>query len=136
VFRKDLKIERLSRVALFSECSKRELAEIAAIADEISVPAGSTLIQQGATGREFIVVLDGDVELRRDGRRIALKGDDNAFGEAALLNGKPRNATLTAKTDVDALIITDRAFHRLMKDAPSIQWKLLASLAARVAADD
>lgn len=130
-----MKLERLARVPLFSECSKRELERISSIADEITVPAGSTMIQQGATGREFIVVLDGDVELRRDGRRIALKADDTAFGEAALLNGKPRNATLTAKTDVDALVITDRAFHQLMKESPGIQWKLLASLAARVASD-
>lgn len=133
MFRKDVKIERLSRVPLFSECSKRELADIASIADEVSFPAGTTLIEQGATGREFLVVLDGTVELTRDGRRIELKGDENAFGEAALLSGKPRNATLVATSAVDALVITDRAFHRLMKDAPTIQWKLLASLGARVA---
>jgi CRP-like cAMP-binding protein len=135
VFRKDVKVERLSRVPLFAECSQRELAQIASIADEVSFPAGTTLIEQGATGREFLVVLDGTVELRRDGRRVELKGDANAFGEAALLSGKPRNATLTATSTVDALIITDRAFHRLMQDVPTIQWKLLASLGARVAND-
>jgi CRP-like cAMP-binding protein len=123
-------------VPLFSECSKQELAEIASIADEVSFPAGATLIEQGATGREFIVVLDGAVELTRDGRRIELKGDENAFGEAALLSGKPRNATVTAASPVDVLVITDRAFDRLMKDVPTIHWKLLASLGARVARDD
>ena len=133
MLRKDAKLEQLGRVPLFSECSRRELSAIAAASDELLFPAGRTLIEQGATGREFIVVLTGEVEIRRDGRRIQPKGDTSAFGEAALLTGEPRNATVKAATDVRALVLTDRAFRRLLEDTPSIQRKLLASLAARVA---
>lgn len=135
MFKKDAKIALLKQVPLFSECSRRELAEIAAIADEVNFPEGSTLIQEGATGREFIIVVDGTVEVRRGGRRLPPKGGMSFFGEAALLTGAPRNATVTTTSPVLALLITDRAFTRLLKESPQIQQKILASLAARLADD-
>lgn len=135
MFKKDAKIALLKQVPLFSECSGRELAEIAAIADEVNFPEGSTLIQEAATGREFIVVVDGTVEVRRGGRRLPPKGGMSFFGEAALLTGAPRNATVTTTSPVQALLITDRAFTRLLKESPQIQQKILASLAARLADD-
>ena len=135
MFRKDVKIGLLKRVPLFSGCSRRELGEIAAVADEMRFPAGRTLIREGATGRELFVVVDGTVEVRRQGRRLAPKGDMSVFGEAALLTGKPRNATVTTTSPVQALVITDRAFRRLLRDSPSIPGKILTSLAARLADD-
>jgi CRP/FNR family transcriptional regulator, cyclic AMP receptor protein len=134
VFAKDVKIELLRRVPLFSECSKRQLSQLAAIADEMDFPAGRTLIKEGEVGRECFVIVDGSIELRRRGRRVPLTGDANIFGEMALLTGSPRNATLTTLSPVRALVITDRAFNRLLNDQPGIQRKILASLAARLAA--
>ena len=134
MFAKDVKIELLRRVPLFSECSKRQLAQLAAIADEMDFPAGRTLIKEGEAGRECFVIVDGSIELRRRGRRVPLTGDPNIFGEMALLTGSPRNATLTTLSPVRALVITDRAFNRLLNDQPGIQRKILASLAARLTA--
>ena len=133
MFRKDAKIELLKRAPLFSECSRRELGEVASIADEMRFSAGRTLIEEGRPGREFFVVVDGEVEVRRRGRRVALESGPTFFGEAALLTGKPRNASVITTTPVRALVITDRAFRRLLSEAPSIQSKILASLAARLA---
>jgi CPA2 family monovalent cation:H+ antiporter-2 len=132
MFGKDAKVAQLRDVPLFSHCSKSELAEIAAAADELQFPPGRELITEGARGREFVVVLDGEVEVRRGGRRVPLKGGQ-FFGEAALLTGAPRNATVTTTSDVTALVLTDRAFKRLLERSPAIQGKLLASLAERVA---
>jgi CRP-like cAMP-binding protein len=133
VFRKNAKIELLRQVPLFSECSGRELAEIAAVADEMHFPAGRTLIEEGRPGREFFVVVEGSVEIRRRGRRVARHDGWSHYGETALLTGKPRNATITTSSPVQALVITDRAFQRLLRDSPSIQRKILASLAERLA---
>jgi CRP-like cAMP-binding protein len=134
VFAKNLKVRRLKEVPLFSECSKRELEQVASVADEIVFPEGRTLITEGATGREFIVVLDGEVEVRRGGRRLP-KDDAGYFGEVALLTGAPRNATVTTTTQVDALVLTDRAFDRLVANFPSIRRKVIANLASRVPDD-
>jgi CRP-like cAMP-binding protein len=135
VFAKNLKVRRLKEVPLFSGCSKRELEEIAGVADELVFPADRTLIQQGDAGREFIVVLDGDVEVRRDGRLLP-KGDANYFGEVALLTGAPRNATVITTTRVDALVITARAFDHIVANSSSIRRKVIANLASRLPPGD
>jgi CRP-like cAMP-binding protein len=132
VFTKNAKVELLKRVPLFSDCSRRELAEIATIADEIHFPAGMALMTEGDVGKEFVVVVDGTVEVRRGGRVVPLKGDATFFGETALLTGTPRNATVTTTSPVQALVITGRSFGRLLTDAPGIQRKILVSLAARL----
>jgi CRP-like cAMP-binding protein len=133
MFGKNAKIELLKGVPLFTECSKSELANIAQIADEIGFPAGRTLIEEGKPGREFFVIADGSVEVRRGGRKLPHRGDSISFGEMALLTGKPRSATVTTTTPVRALVISDRAFKRLLEDVPSLAPKLLANVAARLA---
>ena len=133
MLRKDAKVELMRRVPLFAGCSKKELAQIASVADELSFDAGRTLIEQGKRGREFIVVLDGKVEVRQNGRQLPTRGGDTFFGELALLTDAPRSATVMTATPVRALVITDQAFRRLLQATPSIQAKVLQSLAERLA---
>jgi CPA1 family monovalent cation:H+ antiporter len=136
MLRKNAKIDLLRSVPLFAECSKSELGAIAALADEVPFAAGSTLITQGERGREFIVIVEGDVEVRRNGRAVPIRGGSEFFGEMALLTKEPRNATVVALTPVRTLVITDRAFNGLLAEQQSIQAKLLRSLAARAVATD
>lgn len=136
MFTKNAKIETLKRIPLFSSCSRKELAQIAAVADEMRFAAGRTLIREGAIGREFIVIIDGTVEVERNGRPVSTAGGSTFFGEAALLTGAPRNATVTTTSATSALVLDDRAFRRLLEDVPSIQGKVLTALASRLAAAD
>ena len=136
MLRKNVKIDLLKHVPLFAGCSKSELGAIAQIADEVGFAAGSTLITQGERGKEFIVIVEGDVEVRRNGRAVPIRGGSEFFGEMALLTEEPRNATVVAVTPVRTLVIADRAFQRLVSDLPSIQSKLLSTLAARAVAND
>lgn len=132
MFTKNAKIDLLKRVPLFSDCSRRELNEIATITDEIRFPPGKALMKEGEAGKEFVVIVDGTVELHRGGKRVPLKGDASFFGETALLTGTPRNATVTTTSPVRALVITARSFGRLLTDSPGIQRKILVSLASRL----
>jgi len=65
--RKNAKVELNRRVPLFSSCSKRDLAEIASMADEVDLPEGKTLIKEGDRGREFPVLIEGTVDVRKRG---------------------------------------------------------------------
>ena len=130
--RKDAKIDLIKQVPLFAQCSRKELAEVASIADEIDLPAGKELIREGGRGREFFVLLDGTVDVQKDGRRIReLKGGD-FFGEIALVSDAPRTATVTTSSPVRALVVTDRSFRSLLRHSPSIQLKVLQALADRL----
>ena len=130
--RKNAKIEMLRRVPLFSQCSRRELDEIAGLADELQLADGRELTREGARGREFFVLIDGEAEVRRKTRKIDTLSSGDFVGEMALVTGRPRNATVTTKGIVRALVITDRAFKRLLENSPTIQVKVLKALAERV----
>jgi CRP-like cAMP-binding protein len=133
--RKNAKVEMLRRVPLFSQCSKKELEEVASVADEVSLADGRVLIREGARGREFFVIIDGELTVRRKSRKIASMRDGGFVGEMSLVMDKPRNATVTAEGPVRALVITDRAFKRLLEHSPGIQLKVMRALAERVPDD-
>src|SRR4030095_1070765 len=90
--RRNAKIELLRAVPLFSGCTSKELGQISALGDELYQPAGSELITEGVKGREFFVLIDGEVEARRNGRRVAAFESGDFFGEIALLTESPRTA--------------------------------------------
>jgi CRP/FNR family transcriptional regulator, cyclic AMP receptor protein len=133
VLHRNQKVELIRRVPLFAHCSKRELERIAGIADEIDLRQGKVLIREGASGREFFVLLEGAADVTKNGRRLNQLGSGDFFGEIALVSRSPRTATVTATTPVRALVVTERSFQRLLEDSPEIQRKVLVALAERLA---
>jgi CRP/FNR family cyclic AMP-dependent transcriptional regulator len=132
VLRKNAKIELLKGVPLFGRCSKRELEEIASLADELDMPKGRELTRQGARGREFVVLVEGTADVKRNGRRINSLREGDFLGEIALVTGTLRTATVTTTAPSRLLVISAAAFRQLMRDVPSIQLKVLEALAERV----
>jgi CRP/FNR family cyclic AMP-dependent transcriptional regulator len=131
--RKDAKLELLRQVPLFAGCSKKELGEISTLADELSFPAGTTLIEEGRQAHEFFVLVEGEVDVRAKGRKLNSLSDGAFFGEMALVSSRPRNATVTATSPIRVLVVHEQAFRRLLRDSPQIQLKVLQTLADRAA---
>lgn len=130
---KDGKVQLLKKVPLFSKLGKDGLHDVAQIADEIDLPAGKEMATEGDRGREFFVLLRGEAEVTRGGRQINTMKEGDFFGEIALVTKMPRTATVTATTDVDVLVITERAFDGLLKKQPEIGRAVAEALAERVA---
>jgi CRP/FNR family transcriptional regulator, cyclic AMP receptor protein len=136
MLRKNRKIELLANVPLFAGLSKRELGDVALVADELDVPSGKTIIREGERGREFIVIESGTVDVVRQGRAVRQLGAGDWVGEIALIADISRTATVTTTSDTRILVITDRAFAKLVRDVPSITYKVLRSVGERLAADE
>jgi CRP-like cAMP-binding protein len=132
LFTQDVKVEALRRVPLFSELSKKELGRLAAMADDLEVDAGKTLCKEGQVGREFFVIVEGEVDVTRKGRKVNRQGGDEFFGEIALLEEVPRTASVTAKTPVRLFVLTGRDFRSLVDSSPSVERKVMKSLARRL----
>ena len=130
--RKDNKLDHLGQVRLFRACSKKELQTIGRASDEVRVSAGKTLVEEGRSGHEFFLILDGKATISRNGRKVATVGPGDYFGELALLDRGPRNATVTADTDMDVLVLGQREFSGVLDEVPTIAHKLLSSMAARL----
>ena len=125
-------VSRLANVALFSDCSKRDLQTIARVVREIPHPAGTVIAREGEPGVGLFVLLDGTAEVSIGGRKKATLGPGEFFGEIALLDGGPRTATVTAKTDVQLLGLTEWVFRGLMSEHPTIALKTLQQMAGRL----
>ena len=131
--RRNAKVDLISHVPLFAACSKRELELVAGIADEIALPAQTSVFEQGKKGREFCILVAGEVEIRQGTRLLRVLSAGDFFGEIALILDAPRSATVIATSDVRLLVIDQAAFRRLLREAPSIQENVLEALASRLA---
>ena len=133
--RKNAKVELIKKAPLFAQCTKKELEAIATYADELTLPEGKELTKQGARGREFVVIVEGSADVRKNGRRVNRLGAGDFVGEIALLSGAPRTATVTTTSPTRILVLTDSAFKRVTEQVPSVHLSVLAALSQRLHAD-
>jgi CRP/FNR family transcriptional regulator, cyclic AMP receptor protein len=133
--RKDAKVKLITKVPLFGGLSKQQLGQVASIADEIDFREGKVLTREGERGREFFVLLEGEAEVRRKGKKLATRRAGEFFGEISLVSDHPRVATVTTTTPVRALVIRDTDFRGLLNRTPEIALKVLQAVAERLPAD-
>lgn len=133
--RPDPFLEHLADVPLFSALSKKDLQTVARHAELVKADPGKVVVTEGAAGSEFFVILDGRARVERHGRQVALLGPGGFFGDLALLDRAPRNASIIAETPLELARIGQRAFESLL-DLPGFSKKLLAGLARRLREQD
>lgn len=126
--------ERLAEVPLFAGLDKKHLRQISSLATPIDVPEGKTLTREGDLGHEFIIVLDGEAEVRVGDELVATRGPGDYFGEIALVANRPRTATVTATTPMKLEVIGRREFQTMLSDNPTIAAELLGAVGDRLAA--
>ena len=130
--RGDAYLDHLASIPLFRALNRKELQKVARASDETTVPEGRVLVEQGATGRECFVIVDGTATVKRNGRKVATVGPGDYFGELALLDHGPRTATVEADTKLTVLVLGQREFSAVIDEVPGLAHKLLGSLAARI----
>jgi CRP/FNR family cyclic AMP-dependent transcriptional regulator len=122
---------RLKSVPFFSNMSKRELAAMAQQTDDLDVPAGKVLAQEGDLGHEFFVIDEGTAEVTRAGGHVADLGPGDFFGEMALLEEDRRNATVTASSPARVIIMTRQNFRAVDRTMPGVHAAVAEAIAAR-----
>ena len=130
--RKDDKLDQLGRMWLFSACSKRDLQLIGRASDEVTVEKGKQLTEEGRPGHEFYLILDGQAVVKAKGKKVATLGAGEYFGELSLLHKGPRNATVTAESDLRLLVLGQREFNGLLDEVPGLAHKVLRTMATRL----
>ncbi|TML15151.1 MAG: cyclic nucleotide-binding domain-containing protein [Actinobacteria bacterium] len=130
--RKDAKVALIKRIPLFKHCSKKELGQIASIADELDLKDGAMLTREGKGGREFFVIVEGSADVLKDGKRVNTVHEGDFIGEISLVTGQPRTASVQATSPVRVLVITSRNFSKLLDGSPEIQRKILLATAERL----
>ena len=126
----------LAGVPLFAGLSKKQLSQVASIADELDFKAGKQLIREGGAGREFFILLEGSAEVTRGGKKLATRTAGDFFGEVALVCDRPRVATVTTLEPSVALVVTESNFRKLVKQSPDLALKVMQAVGERLPADD
>ena len=129
---RDLYLDHLAQVPLFSTCSRKDLQKLGKASDEIAVKAGKVLVEEGKPGHEFFLIEDGTAEVRRNNRKVATLGRGQFFGELSLLDRGPRSATVVADSDMTLVVLGQREFLGVIDEVPAMAHKLLAALAGRL----
>jgi CRP/FNR family transcriptional regulator, cyclic AMP receptor protein len=125
----DEKLELLKRTPLLAGLSRGDLEEVGRLADEVDLKAGHVLMREGDLGREFFVIIEGEVQVERGGRQVATVGPGKFVGDIALVTERPRTATVTTITPCRLLVVGHREFHQLMDQFPTIRMSVLESMA-------
>ena len=130
--RRSDRLDALAKVPLFSGLSRRHLGMIARHADEVKLDVGKVLARQGEHGLEFLLIVDGDARVERNGKVIGRLTAGDFFGEMSLIDGKPRTATVIAETTVVLLVVHRRAFGHMLDTVPGLQNSVLLTLCERL----
>jgi CRP-like cAMP-binding protein len=135
-FPHDTKVDALAKAPLFAALSRQELGELAKATEDLEVDEGKALTREGDLGREFFVIVDGDVSVTQEGKEIRRLGAGDFFGEIALIyDNARRTATVTAASPLRFFVLTRQSFRSLLEHQPDIEEKVMAELEDRLASD-
>jgi CRP-like cAMP-binding protein len=112
-------------------CSDRELDAVAQLTDEARLQQGAHITEQGASGRQAFVIVEGWAAVLIDGEPVAALGPGDIFGEMSMLDHKARSATVVAKTEMHVLVIGPEAFASFAQQ-PAIARRLTTMMAERL----
>ena len=128
--------EHLKKIPLFAGISHAQLQRIANGVKERTYDRGAAIVSAGEPGHGFYLIVEGEAEVKRDGRTIRKLGPGDYFGELALIRETPRTATVVAKDPTTCLALTQWDFKGILDANPAIAIRLLETVASRVQDDE
>ena len=131
----DPKLAALSRVPLFAHCTRKELQFIGREGDEVEVPGGKTLIRQGRPGDTFYVQLEGESEVKIDGKRRRVLKAGDFFGEISMIDRGAGTATVTTLTPSRLFVMSHAQFRDAIKASDALMVKVLKAMGERLRED-
>jgi CRP/FNR family cyclic AMP-dependent transcriptional regulator len=126
--------ELLRNVHLFSGLDDNELETLAEEFNERRFRPGDQIALEGEGGLMFFVVDSGEASVQVRGEEVGKLGPGDAFGEIALIDRRPRTATVTASSDLTTFGLPVFVFRPFVEARPQVAWKLLEAMADRLAA--
>lgn len=131
---------RLSQLAFFKQVSPEVLEDIAMLFNTERFASGATIIEEGARGEKFYILIRGKVEvlkrvvgeLEEQQRQVAVLEDGDHFGEIALLQNVPRTATIKALTPCVVITLQRKVLQHLLSKHPEINSYVVKVLQERL----
>lgn len=126
------KVVFLQNVDIFEQVPAEQLSYIAAIAEEVSYHKGEIIYKENEPSDSLYLVIDGKVNLQREGQLVLAAGAKDAFGTWSLLDNEPRVVTATITEDARLLRIERNDFVDLLADNVQVTQGILKTLVKKV----
>jgi CRP-like cAMP-binding protein len=131
----DPRLAALAEIPLFSRVPKRHLKTILERMGQYDYEEGATILKDARQGEVLYLLLEGSARVVRGGRTVAKLGPGDFFGEIAVLDRRPRTATVTATSPVKCLTLHRDVLREVLEEEPAVAWSLLEELASRLRGD-
>jgi len=128
----DQDVTWLSSVPFFESFSGDDLRRVVELSNRVDAAAGAVLMDQGDPGTDCFVIVDGEASVYVRGEHIASLGPGSMVGEMALIDHRPRTATVVADTDMSLLRFRTSAFRTLLDEMPKASERVMTALRARL----
>jgi CRP-like cAMP-binding protein len=125
----------VQKIPLFAGLSKDDQAVVAQYADEVDVPAGTVLAQEGRLAYEFFAIKEGTADVTLGGQHAAALGPGDFFGEIGLLAGDRRVATVVASSAMSLIVLTGSQLRAIDSRMPGVAERIRSAMAQRLAAN-
>lgn len=124
--------DNLREVSFFEGFSDDELQRVADLAEDVDAEQGALLIDQGRVGQECFVILDGQAGVYSGEEHIATLEPGAMVGEMALVDHRPRTASVVAETPMKLISLDAKAFKQLLETMPKVHDRVMETLYARL----
>jgi CRP-like cAMP-binding protein len=122
----------LGQVPMFQDCTEEELSAVAYLASPRALEGGTAVVREGDKGNEFFLLMMGTATVSRQGREIADLKPGDYFGELALFDPAPRDATVTADVPLTVAVLERDRFRTALDSVPALRDALLRGMARRL----
>ncbi len=125
-------VSHLKNVPIFRDLPAASLESIARSMRERTYEPGAVIVKQGDPGVGFFLITEGRVEVSHGDHTIRDLGPGEFFGEMALMEERPRSATVTARERTACLQLVRWDFRALLKENPDLAVKMLEVVVQRL----
>lgn len=119
-------------MALFADFSGDELNRVLELSEKTVFPAGAVIVDQGDPGTDCFIIVSGAASVYVRGEYIATSTSGSIIGEMALIDHRPRTATVVADSEVSTLRFDSEAFRTLLEEMPKASERIFAMLRERL----
>ena len=122
----------LSSVPFFEGFSNDDLHRVVDLSQQMEATSGTVLVDQGDPGTQCYVIVEGQASVYVRGEHVASSGPGSMVGEMALIDHRPRTATVVADTRMKLLRFGTREFRTLLDEMPKASERVMTLLHDRM----
>ncbi len=129
-------IALLKKTPIFANTTEKSLESMIKSAVIKTVAPGDKVVKEGQGGVGFYLILGGNADVVKEGKKLAALTAGNFFGELSVIDGEPRTADVVAVSETKCWILSQWAMKSVIANHPEVALSMLEELVKRLRITD